>query len=230
MKHQQFLQQLSNLSTSLIPIRASESPSKKYTKIDLSTAAKALEQLDLTNPTAMEIYIKGYCAQQGASVAYGGYLEERNLYKRSDHFNQEDASTERNIHLGVDFWAAKGTPVLAPLSGKIHSFQDNVGLGDYGPTILLAHELVGECFYSLYGHLNRTSLEGLVVGQTIKAGEVLAHLGGAEVNGDYAPHLHFQLIRDLEGKKGDYPGVCSQKDLPFYQQNCPDPALLFYFL
>lgn len=226
MNNQSFLQQLTKHATQFFPLIAPEIPCEQYTKIDLSTTAKELERLDLTNPKAMESYIENYCQQQGATIAYGGYLEVRNLYKRSGHFNQEDPNTERNIHLGVDFWAGAGTAVVAPLSGILHSFQDNKGMGDYGPTIIIEHELEGEQFYTLYGHLNRASLEGITVGQRINAGQVFAQLGTAEVNGDYAPHLHFQIIRDLQGKQGDYPGVCSQQGLAFYQQNCPNPALL----
>jgi hypothetical protein len=38
--------------------------------------------------------------------------------------------------------------------------------------------------------------------------------------------LHFQIINDMQGKKGDYPGVSSKKELAFYKKNCPDPNLL----
>ncbi|MGB5188485.1 MAG: peptidase M23, partial [Robiginitalea sp.] len=51
----------------------------------------------------------------------------------------------------------------------------------------------------------------------------IGRLGSAKENGGYAPHLHFQLIRDLEGFRGDYPGVCALQQLEFYRQNCPDP-------
>ena len=60
----------------------------------------------------------------------------------------------------------------------------------------------------------------------VKKGDIIATLGSAEVNGDYAPHLHFQIIRDMEGKTGDYPGVASARDLKHFQDNCPDPNLL----
>jgi hypothetical protein len=32
------------------------------------------------------------------------------------------------------------------------------------------------------------------------------------------------LIRDMQEFQGDYPGVCSQRDVAFYANNCPDPA------
>lgn len=215
--------QLKTIATTVVVLNY---PISDYLAIDLSTSAPDLEHLDLTNAAAMETYIKLYCQQQGAKVAYGGYLEHRNLYKHSTHFNQQKISTERNIHLGIDFWIAATTPVVAPLRGTVHSFQDNKGLGNYGPTIILEHKIEGAVFYSLYGHLSRASLEGIAVGQIIEQGQKFAVLGTAEVNGNYAPHLHFQLILDLEGKQGDYPGVCSQQEVAFYQKNCPNPMLL----
>jgi murein DD-endopeptidase MepM/ murein hydrolase activator NlpD len=73
------------------------------------------------------------------------------------------------------------------------------------------------------------SLDGKKKGQTIGKGEQIATLGTPEVNGNYAPHLHFQLIRDLQGLEGDYPGVSNRRDLDFYKHNCPDPNLLLVF-
>jgi murein DD-endopeptidase MepM/ murein hydrolase activator NlpD len=213
-------------NTSFIPVVAPSIARESYLHIDLSQTAKELASVDLTAPEDLAAYIDGYCRRRNALIAYGGYLEIRNLYQRSAHFNQQDPSTERNIHLGVDFWAAAGTPVVAPIAGKMHSFQDNKGLGDYGPTIILEHEQNGTHFYTLYGHLNRAALKYLAKGQTVAAGTTIAALGTAAVNGEYAPHLHFQVIRDLQGKAGDYPGVCNGLDLDFYQQNCPDPKLL----
>ena len=64
------------------------------------------------------------------------------------------------------------------------------------------------------------------MGDIVKKGEQIATLGLPPINGDYAPHLHFQIIIDMEGKIGDYPGVCNEKTLLFYKSNCPDPNLL----
>jgi murein DD-endopeptidase MepM/ murein hydrolase activator NlpD len=70
------------------------------------------------------------------------------------------------------------------------------------------------------------SLDGKTEGAAVKKGAIIGQLGAPPVNGDYAPHLHFQIIGNLQGKKGDYPGVCSKTDLGFYKENCPDPNLL----
>ena len=108
----------------------------------------------------------------------------------------------------------------------MHSFQDNTNYGDYGPTIILKHCIETVEFYTLYGHLNRSSIKTLHKNDQISKGQVIGWLGRSEVNGDYAPHLHFQIIKNIESYEGDYPGVSSQNDLAFYRANCPDPNLI----
>ncbi len=197
-----------------------------YTPIDLSVSNHALKGIDLADPDACQEYIDHVLAKNRATVAYGGYLEQRNLYSGNANFESQEEEG-RDIHLGIDFWANAGTRVVVPLKGEVHSFQNNAVQGDYGPTIILKHTLNGIVFHSLYGHLSLESLDGLHKGKEFKKGEVLASLGTPEVNVHYAPHLHFQLILDLQGKKGDYPGVCRASELSFYTQNCPDPGVLF---
>lgn len=199
---------------------------KEYVQIDLSVKNDTLKRIDFGSSLAVEKYINQHCKQNNAKVAYGGYLEQRAIYQRSSHFNQQDHETERNIHLGLDLWVAAGTNVLAVLDGEIHSFNDNTNFGDYGPTIILKHKISKRVFYTLYGHLSRESLANIQLGQKFQQGEVIAQLGSAEVNGDYAPHLHFQIIKNIGSYFGDYPGVCSKKDLIYYSENCPNPNLL----
>ena len=199
---------------------------KNYLAIDMSGSNKKLTIELLTNPTLHHQYLQAVLQEHNAKVAYGGYLEKRSLYDRSDYFQASDNADKRNIHLGIDLWCQADTKVLSPLNGKVHSFQINRNFGDYGPTLILKHEIAGSGFYTLYGHLSEGSLENKIVGQHIKSGEVIGTLGSSEVNGEYAPHLHFQIIEDLEGNHGDYPGVCSQNTLDFYRENCPDPNLI----
>ncbi|GGD26682.1 peptidoglycan DD-metalloendopeptidase family protein [Flavobacterium orientale] len=196
-----------------------------YFPIDLSINSALLANGKPENATEYEVLINNYLQQNKAKVAYGGYCEHRNLYRRSTVFNNT-TTDERNIHIGLDLWIAAGTSVLAALDGKVHSFQYNSSFGDYGPTIILEHEINNQKFYTLYGHLSLESLENLKINQEFKKGTIIATLGDATVNGDYAPHLHFQIITDIQNYKGDYPGVCSSNDLSFYKENCPDPNLL----
>lgn len=196
-----------------------------YVAVDLSASNEELSKLNITDALAFENYIEDYLTKNNAKVAFGGYQEIRNLYKRSTVFNDKN-SDERNIHIGLDLWIKAGTSVLAALDGTIHSFQNNTALGDYGPTIILEHQVNELKFYTLYGHLSLDSLTDKQIGTEVKKGEVIATLGSPPINGDYAPHLHFQIIIDIENKVGDYPGVCNEKDLEFYSENCPNPNLL----
>ncbi|MCD0469739.1 peptidoglycan DD-metalloendopeptidase family protein [Flavobacterium sp. JAS] len=197
----------------------------KYIPLDLSVMNHELVQYKPENAVEFENFISNYLKKNNAEVAFGGYIEGRTLYQRSTIF-KNDSIPERNIHIGLDLWTKANTAVLAPLDGKVHSFKNNIGLGDYGPTIILEHEVENEKFYTLYGHLSLESIENLTVGTLFKKGEKIAALGNSDVNGDYAPHVHFQIIQNIEEYWGDYPGVCNTNDLNFYIENCPDPNLL----
>lgn len=186
--------------------------------LDLSATNTELNSSIYGNTSTFCDYIR---AKLDGKIGYGGYLEHRVIYESHENFATASADF-RNIHLGMDFWVEAGTPVFAPLAGEVHSFQINPGSGNYGPTIILYHS--AEKIYSLYGHLASSDLAQLKVGAQINAGQELCHLGKPDENGGWPPHLHFQLIRDLQGFQGDYPGVCSLSDVDFYAQNCPDPA------
>ena len=196
-----------------------------YVALDLSVTNENLANQKLTTAKDYEQYIQRHLDSNKAKIAFGGYQEHRNLYQRSTVF-KNDNSDERNIHIGLDLWINEPASVYAALDGKIHSFQNNDALGDYGPTIILQHEIEGLTFHTLYGHLSLDSLNEKKVGDLVTKGQQIGTLGLPPINGDYAPHLHFQLIIDMENKKGDYPGVCNEKTLAFYLRNCPDPNLL----
>lgn len=188
--------------------------------------------LDLTDTAQFTAYVFGKLRTAGAKVGVGGYNEHRVIYRWSEHFNSSEEAA-REIHLGIDFWADAGTPVFAPLDGVVHSFQDNDNFGDYGPTIILEHSnAVGRrsdgSRYSLYGHLTRQSLEGLYKGKVFKAGDKLGEIGPYPENGDWPPHLHFQLMTDMLGLKGDFPGVCSLTDREKFLSICPNPNTLLH--
>jgi len=196
-----------------------------YIPLDLSSSNRTLSKFDIKCAASFEEFVEKHLTVNNAKVAFGGYNEKRNLYQRSTVFKDE-RTEERNMHIGLDLWIKAGTPVLAALDGTVHSYNFNAGFGDYGPTIILEHQLENQTFHTLYGHLSLDSLDGIEVGKVFKKGEQFAILGDASVNGDYSPHLHFQIIKNMADKFGDYPGVCSKKELPFYLENCPDPNLL----
>ena len=191
-------------------------------EIDLSAANERMLGVDLDNRNAFEAFIRNEIASGGGRCGIGGYLEDRVVYRRSAHYETQESP--RSVHLGIDIWLAAGTPVFVPMDGMIHSCAINAAYGDYGGTIIIEHHVEGQPIYSLYGHLSHESVSRWQVGDSIRRGSSLGELGHWEENGNWPPHLHFQLIRDLEGKQGDYPGVCRVEDLEHYSQNCPNPA------
>ena len=74
--------------------------------------------------------------------------------------------------------------------------------------LVLLHQLDTTTFYTLYGHLSLADIARASEFQYIVRGHVIGHFGPPEENGNWPPHLHFQVIRDMRLYKGDYPGVC----------------------
>ncbi|MGH7256684.1 MAG: aminotransferase class III-fold pyridoxal phosphate-dependent enzyme [Nitrospirales bacterium] len=165
-------------------------------------------------------------AQAGATVGVGRYGEARRSYT-SDAYRAAGSPVEewRTLHLGVDLFVPARTPVFAPLEGTVHRLRHHAQLQDYGPTVVLRHEVpgVGEWF-TLYGHLSEESLGGLAEGQHLVKGARLGTVGDAAVNGGWPPHVHVQVIVDLLDHPGSFPGVCAARDRALWQSLCPDPT------
>ncbi len=224
-KRSALVELLSKHRTEFLPVLPFDfTKSSNLCRLDFSAGNREMETLDFSSSAALGSYIFGKLKSCGAAFGYGGYGEDRAWYRRSPHFTAN--GEVRSIHLGVDLWCAAGTKVSAPLSGFVHSFKDNANFGDYGPTVILAHELEGLEFYSLYGHLSRRSLASLQTGNPLNAGEYFAELGTEGENGDWPPHLHLQLIADIGDFRGDYPGVAAPGEATGYLENCPDPNLI----
>lgn len=194
-----------------------------YVLLDLSSDNPELAQVDLSNPIEFDRYIKKVMSRSNSVFAIGKYNEDRCIYAHSKLFS---GTNERTIHLAIDLWVPSGVEVLAPFDGKIHSFANNKAVGDYGPTIILEHNLGGIKFYTLYGHLSSSSLNGLKVGKSFSKGEVIGFIGNSSENGGWPTHLHFQVIENMLGKKGDFPGVASREEREKYVSMCPDPNLI----
>jgi len=194
--------------------------------LDFTAANPLLEDADLRNTAAFSDLVARLLAAQQADIGVGGYLENRVIYRRSPTLFADDSAPARSLHLGVDVWLRAGTPVLAPLDAVVHSLADNANFGDYGPTIILQHQLEDTTFYTLYGHLTRRETALLRPGMTIAQGKTFAEVGPPPENGDWPPHLHFQIIADMQGRQGDFPGVAAPTEREQWARLCPDPNLI----
>ncbi|MET4108133.1 peptidoglycan DD-metalloendopeptidase family protein [Hymenobacter sp. UYP22] len=195
-------------------------------RLDFTAANPLLQEADLRDTAAFEELVGRLLEAQNAHIGVGGYLENRVIYRRSPGLFGNPAVPARSLHLGVDVWLRAGTPVLAPLPALVHSVQDNAGFGDYGPTVILQHQLEDVTFYTLYGHLARRETLLLRPGMTLEPGDTFAEVGPAPENGDWPPHLHFQILADLQGRSGDFPGVALPEEREQWAALCPDPNLI----
>jgi len=179
-------------------------------------------------PPTLTEKIFGEMKRAGVRVGVGRYNEARPLYS-SPLFGSGDnpVSERRTIHLGVDLFVEPGTALRAPLDGMVHILANNASPQDYGPLVILRHETgEGEEFFTLYGHLTTDTLTGLKVGQRVARGQEFARVGTPEENGGWAPHVHFQIIRDLLDLGADFPGVVYASQRAVWASLSPDPNLL----
>lgn len=161
-------------------------------------------------------------------IGLGGYGEIRPFYTTDAYKIMGNSGFRwRTVHLGLDIWHEAGTPVFAPIDGIVHSFANNAHERDYGPTIILEHRVSEKLtFYTLYGHLSLDSLNRLKTGMQIKAGQQIATMGQASENGNWPPHLHFQIMLDMLGNAGDFPGVAFPGEKQIWFSLCPNPEIL----
>lgn len=147
----------------------------------------------------------------------GGYNEKReNMYTAPQYNN------ERNIHMGVDIWAPAGEPVFAQADGVVAYTANHNEAGNYGATIVLKLVLDSEILFALYGHLSLKSLQQSLPGQLVKSGEMIGWLGSESENGNWHPHLHYQLSF-IDPGEADMPGVISESDRKHAIKVYPDP-------
>ena len=107
----------------------------------------------------------------------------------------DDARSEGRVHDAIDIMAAAETPVIAAADGKILKlFHSERG----GTTI---YQLSGNqelVFY--YAHLSRYA-DGLVEGNLVKQGEVIAYVGDTGNAGPGNYHLHFSIAAVSDPKR-----------------------------
>jgi 4-aminobutyrate aminotransferase-like enzyme/Ser/Thr protein kinase RdoA (MazF antagonist) len=164
--------------------------------------------------------------RSNAVIGVNGYDEARVFYTSPAFMGERPLDETRTIHVAIDLTLPAGAPIYAPFDGIVHGFENATDRLDYGPVIVLKHDADGVPFYTLYGHLSAESLHGLSIGKPIKRGERFAALGAAPVNGDWWPHVHFQIITDMLDIPCNFNGSALASQRAVWKSISPDPNLV----
>ncbi len=228
-KHAAFLEFIANNKGTFSKVVAADLVNDKKIVLDLSVGSLALgNNPNFEDAGKFELLVDRMMYDAGVEISIGKYNEVRPIYT-SDAFTVagNEGPQWRTLHVGLDVFMLAGTPVYAPLAGTVHSFNNNAADRDYGPAIILEHQVSKDLtFYTLYGHLSIASLDGLTVGMPIEKGQQIATIGPRPINGDWPPHLHFQVILDMLNYEGDFPGVAFPHEQAIWTSLCPNPNLL----
>ena len=197
--------------------------------IDLSVSSKWIgHQQDFNNLDLFQFKIEQLQKEIPNKIIAGGYLEPRAIYTSTTYDKIGNYGKEsRSIHLGIDYWLPQKTPVHALLDGEIVIAVNDFGDKEYGGLIILKHQQKDFCFYTLYGHNTIESVLKHNIGDIILKGQKIAELGNYPENGNWAPHLHFQILLSLFDYKNDFPGVAYHNQIDVWKSVCPNPNLLF---
>lgn len=105
-----------------------------------------------------------------------------------DSFDDMRGGTRR--HNALDILAARNTPVLATVTGKVLKVHNSTA---GGLTIYMADPT--SRFVFMYGHLESLR-PGIAEGQSLKRGEIIGFVGSSGNANPSVPHLHFQVTRN----------------------------------
>jgi peptidoglycan LD-endopeptidase LytH len=105
-----------------------------------------------------------------------------------DSFDQTRGGVRH--HNALDIMAARNTPVLAAVSGKVLQLHNSAA---GGLTVYLSDP--SSRFVMMYGHLDSFK-PGLAKGQSVKQGDIVGFVGSTGNANALAPHLHFQVTRN----------------------------------
>jgi murein DD-endopeptidase MepM/ murein hydrolase activator NlpD len=193
---------------------------------DSPTLALLTEGQHPDMPAFSDRAFDAWFAAHGVRYGLGSYGERRSVYD-TPQFADAASPERRSVHLGIDVFAAAGTPVHAALPGRVLHLTYNADPLDYGHTLILEHDAGGVPFYTLCGHLGGSLPRLLRVGDTVAPGQLIAHLGDWHENGGWAPHLHVQIMTDmLDQHAGNFFGVGHPSLLDVWQSILIDPNLI----
>ena len=94
-------------------------------------------------------------------------------------------------HNGIDIEAEAGTPVVAAAAGTVSAAYEDALMGY---CLEIDH---GDGYITVYRNLDETLPDGIQVGASVRAGQLIAAVGSsALIEQAELPHLHFELVKD----------------------------------
>ncbi len=229
--HDRVVNYLKKHRENFFPILGPDVDSSRITVFDWSIGSADLGSIDQMHDVEASTHaIFRKLEKEGSSFGIGRYDEPRPVYT-SDAFVRDgnNGPEWRTIHIGLDLFLPPGSPVFAPLDGEVVICCDNAKEKEYGPLLVLKHRSGDVVFYTLYGHNDPEVLDRFSIGQKVRAGDRIALVGDYPENGNWVPHLHFQLMTDLLGYANDFPGVAFPTQRAIWKSISPDPNLMLGF-
>ena len=227
-RKQEFVNWIVNHRTNIFPLFGEKINLDNAKVLDLSVDSKFLGTLEaVSNTEAFTIEAFSYLKKINKKFGIGRYDEIRLLYD-ADTFLSEgnNGPVWRTLHIGLDVFAPAYTQIYLPLDGTVVVSAHNDLPKDYGNVIIIKHQISYGTFYTLYGHLSNESTQRIKPGDKLIKGQAFAKLGNYNENGDWVPHIHFQIILDDLDSSENYPGVANPEERHLWLSLCPDPNLL----
>ena len=105
----------------------------------------------------------------------------------------------RQEHLGIDFVARSGTPVLAAAPGRVIATEKGPA---YGNVVIIDHgtDSRGRRVRSIYKHMKARMVEE---GQIVARGQQVGGVGRTGIMSAGINHLHFELLLSEDGTRFD---------------------------
>ncbi len=128
-----------------------------------------------------------YYSPDGKSMRKPFMRTPADIARISSYFNlrrKHPILNKIRAHKGVDYAAARGTPIKATGNGKVVHRGNK---GGYGKSIVLRH---GNTYTTLYAHMSKYA-RGTGAGSRVKQGQTIGYIGSTGLA--TGPHLHYEF-------------------------------------
>ncbi|WUI01237.1 aminotransferase class III-fold pyridoxal phosphate-dependent enzyme [Spirillospora sp. NBC_00431] len=196
-----------NAASAVAPVEGPLAP------VDLSASSEIYDGTDPHDHGALRAAAAAEILRRRPGVPVGRYGEPRFLAPSRRRGSGPDEPA--NVHLGVDLFAGAGTPVRAPLAGRVEA------AGAAGADLVLLHEpSEGVRFRTLYTGLAAAP----AVGDEIAAG---AEIGRIAAGGDgLPPHVRVQVSAVPVDGWTAVPAAVTDSESAMWRGLFPDPTPL----